>query len=397
MSDAPWLTIVGMGAHGVDALPGPSQAALALAEVVIGPARHLDLVGPLAAETIVWPTPFADGLPILQGLRGRRVVALVSGDPFWFGAGRAIADALGPGDWTALPAPPTFSHAAAALGWPLERTLCLGLHAAPLARLRPDLAPGVRCILLLRDGAAVAELAAYLTAEGFGESRVHVLERLGGPSARTHVARADALSGRFAHPVCAGVEVRGGGAVLPRAGGLPDAAFDHDGQITKRPIRALTLSALGPRPFERLWDIGGGSGSIAVEWGLSHPAAEAVGVERRPDRAARMRRNIAAYGLDDRIAVVEGSAPAALEGLPRPDAIFVGGGLSEGLLQALSARRGARLVVNAVTLESEALLAGWHARLGGALTRVAISTVAPLGPKRGWQGARPVMQWSVTL
>lgn len=364
----------------------------------MGPPRHLALLPGLGAERIAWPVPFADGLPVLLGLRGRRVAVLASGDPFWFGAGSVIARSLAAGEWRALPAPSAFSLAASRFGWPLERTLCLGLHAAPLARLRPHLAPGLRAIVLLRDGEAVAALGAWLAAEGFGETRLRVMEALGGPRERVTEARADALAGAgFAHPVTVALEVAGAGPVMPCASGLDDALFETDGQITKRPVRALTLSALAPRPGERLWDIGCGSGSVAIEWLLAHPATEAVGIEARPDRAARIRANAARLGAD-RLQVVEGRAPEALAGLGRPDAVFVGGGLSEPLLDALTGlAAGTRLVANAVTLESEALLAAAQQRLGGTLLRIELAAAAPLGGLRGWQPARPVVQWSTVL
>ncbi|TVQ57520.1 MAG: precorrin-6y C5,15-methyltransferase (decarboxylating) subunit CbiE [Rhodobacteraceae bacterium] len=398
MAEAPWLTIVGVGEDGAAGLSPASRAALEAAEVVIGPPRHLALLPALTAEVVTWPSPFADGLPILLGLRGRRVAAVVSGDPFWFGAGAAIARTLAPGEWRALPAPSTFSLAASRLGWPLERTVRLGLHAAPLSRLRPHLARGVRALVLVRDGAAVAALAAWLTAEGFGATRMHVLEALGGPRERIAEGRAAGLrEAEAAHPVAVGLEIEGDGAVLPCASGIDDAFFETDGQITKRPVRALTLSALAPRPGERLWDVGGGSGSVAVEWLLSHPTTEAISIEARPDRAARIRVNADRLGVD-RLQVVEGAAPEALRGLPPPAAVFVGGGLSAEMLAALEALApGARLVANAVTLESEALLAAAQARLGGALLRIELAEAAPLGGKRGWRPARPVVQWSVTL
>ncbi len=365
----------------------------------MGPERHLSLLLDLKAERIAWPVPFADGLPILSSLRGRRVVVLASGDPFWFGAGTVIARAFGRGEWQALPGPSSFSLAANRLGWPLERTLCLGLHAAPLARLRPHLVPGLHAILLLRDGAAVAELACYLDTQGFPESRLIVMEALGGSRERISEARADALSDEeFAHPVAVAVEIAGKGQVVPCASGIEDDFFELDGQITKRPLRALALSALAPRAGETLWDIGGGSGSIAVEWCLSHPLMQAVSVEARPNRAQRMRTNGDYFGLD-RLQVVEGKAPAALEGLPAPQAVFVGGGLSEDLISDLRGRlrAGTRLVAHAVTLESEALLAACSARLGGDLLRIELAKAAPLGSKRGWSPARPIVQWRVTL
>jgi precorrin-6B C5,15-methyltransferase / cobalt-precorrin-6B C5,C15-methyltransferase len=398
MAEAPWLTIVGLGEDGPDGLPPASRAALDAAEVVMGPPRHLALLPDLVAERIEWPVPFADGLPLLRGLRGRRVAVLATGDPFWFGAGSVLAREFDRAEWTALPGVSVFSLAAARLGWPLESLVCLGLHAAPLTRLRPHLSPGARLIVLLRDGASVPELAEYLVQEGFGTSRLRVMEALGGPRERVTDARADDMpAGTFAHPVAVALEAEGDGTVLPRASGIDDALFETDGQITKRPIRAMTLSALAPRPGERLWDIGGGSGSIAIEWLLVHPTMTAVCLERHGDRAARIRRNADRLGAD-RLEVVEGRAPEALDDLPRPDAVFVGGGLSEALLDRLATLpTGTRLVANAVTLESEALLAAAQSRLGGALLRIELSESAPLGTRRGWKAAYPVVQWSVVL
>lgn len=397
MAEAPWLTIIGLGEDGPEGLSAASRAALCAAEVVLGPPRHLSLLPDLASERIAWPVPFAGGLPILRALRGRRVVVLASGDPFWFGAGSVIARDLAPGEWTAIPVPSSFSLAASRLGWPIESTLCLGLHAAPLTRLRPHLAPGHRMILLMRDGAAVAEAARYLTALGFGESRLWVLEALGGPRERVTSARADDLRGEIAHPVALAVDVAGPGRVIPRCSGIEDDFFATDGQITRRPMRALALSALAPRSGETLWDIGGGSGSIGIEWCLADRANRATSIEPRPDRAARIRANADRLGVD--LGVVEGRAPEALDALPPPQAVFIGGGLSEALLADLCDRLapGTRLVAHAVTLESEALLAAGSARLGGELLRVSLSAATPLGGRRGWTAAYPVVQWRVVL
>ncbi len=365
----------------------------------MGPPRHLALLPRLEAETLDWPVPFTAGLPVLKGLRGRRVVVLVSGDPFWFGAGTVIAREFAREDWDALPGPSTFALAAARLGWPLEHTLCLGLHAAPMTRLRPHLAPGVRAVLLLREGEAVQDLARYLSDAGFGDSRLTVMEALGGPRERITEAPAHRLPDTaFHHPVAVAVEIAGTGAVVPRASGIDDALFDSDGQITKRPVRALALSALAPRPGETLWDIGGGSGSIAIEWLLADPSTQAVSIEARSDRTARIGANAARLGVD-RLIVVEGEAPAALEGLSPPQAVFIGGGLSEALLTDLKSRLapGTRLVAHAVTLESEALLMTWSERAGGTLLRVELSEAGPLGPRRGWKAAYPVVQWRVVL
>ena len=400
MSD-PWLTIIGIGEDGVAGLSAASQAALAAADVIMGPQRHLDLVVnnplstsvPAGTDLVPWPVPFADGIAILASLRGQRVAVLASGDPFWFGAGSVIARSFGPDEWTAIPGPSCFSLSAARLGWPLENTTCLGLHAAPMARMRPHLAPGVRLIVTLRDGEAVPALGTYLDTQGFGDSMLHVMEHLGGPQDRLTHHRADAITGTFEHPVCVAIKVAGNGSALTSASGQADDTFQSDGQITKRPVRAITLSTLAPKPGEHLWDIGGGSGSIALEWLLAHPTTTATTVEPRADRAARIAQNALDLGLDHRLTVVEGAAPDALEGLKKPDAVFIGGGLSQPVLDAAVATA-ARIVVNAVTLEGEAMLSAAQATHGGELMRIALSTAAPLGPKRGWTSAYPVVQWS---
>jgi precorrin-6B C5,15-methyltransferase / cobalt-precorrin-6B C5,C15-methyltransferase len=395
MDSAPWLTIVGLGEDGLNGLSDASRDALAAADLVFGAARHLALLPDLQGEVREWPVPFAQGMEALLGARGRRVVMLASGDPFWFGAGSSVARHLGRGEWRALPAPSTFGLAAAALGWPLEQITCLGLHASPLARLRPHLAAGARLVVLLRDGAAVADLAAYLDALGFGPSQIHVLEALGGPRARQRcVTAGDYALEDVRHPVAVGVAVAGAGAALPLVPGRAEAFFDHDGQITKAPIRAMTLAALAPVAGARLWDIGLGSGAISIEWLLAHPSCRATGFEADPARAARAARNAAQLGAE-RLQIVTARAPEGLEGQPLPDAVFIGGGLSEALLARLwqILPQGVRVVANAVTLEAEALLAGWQARHGGSLIRLEMAQARPLGTKRGWKAAYPIVQW----
>ena len=399
MTDTPWLTVLGLGEDGLDGLSPASRQVLERAEVIMGPPRHLSLIPESNAERIEWPVPFSDGLPLLSKQKGRRTVVLASGDPFWFGAGSVIARHFEPGEWTALPGQSTFSLAAARLGWPLEGTLTFGLHAAPLTRLRPHLAPGLRAIILLRNGAAVAELATYLNETGFADTSLHVMEALGGPRERSQsISLTEALLGSFEHPVCVGLEVAGTGRAFPKASGKPDEIFETDGQITKRPIRALTLSALAPQRGEHLWDIGGGTGSISIEWLMCDPTLTATSIEPREDRAERIRRNADTLG-QDRLNVVHGTAPDGLSGLPLPGVVFIGGGLSEELLVWLQSNLsiGTRLVANAVTLESEALLAKWHDKLGGELLRIELAQASALGPRRGWKSAYPVVQWSVTL
>lgn len=393
MSDSsPWLAIIGIGEDGLTGLSPSSRDALAKAEIVFGGPRHLRLAR-IDARGRPWPVPFSVD-PVLA-CRGRQVAVLASGDPFWHGAGGSLAAHLTPGEWIAFPAPSAFSLAAARLGWRLEEVACLGLHATPFEALLPHLAPERRAICLLRDGSAARDLAAWLNQKGFGASSLSVMESLGGPSERIRTMEAAGFSlADMAAPVAVAISAAGG-AALPRTPGLPDDAFVHDGQITKRPMRALTLSALAPRYGEILWDIGAGSGSISVEWCLAGGCAFAI--ETRADRAVNIRTNAATFGVAHALTIVEGLAPAALAKLPVPDAVFVGGGNEQSLFDALWAMipAGTRLVANAVTLETEALLLAEQSKHGGELMRIEIAQAGPLGSMRGWVPSRPLVQWSV--
>jgi precorrin-6B C5,15-methyltransferase / cobalt-precorrin-6B C5,C15-methyltransferase len=387
----PWLTIIGIGEDGLAGLSEASRKALAKAEMVFGGERHLALAD-IGARGRPWPVPFDIG-PVLA-CRGRRIAVLASGDPFWHGVGGSLASHLHPSEWIAYPAPSTFSLAAARLGWRLEDVICAGLHAAPFERLVPPLARGARIICLVRDGKAAADLAGWLTARGWGASRWWTLSALGGPRERIAEGRADSYSGdSAAGPLAVALEADGA-AGLPRASGLADDLFVHDGQITKRPMRALALSALAPRPGETLWDIGAGSGSISIEWALA--GGTAIAIEARDDRAANIRINAEAFGLAHRITVVTGSAPAALAGLEQPDAVFIGGGLDAATFETVwpLLAKGTRIVAHAVTLETEALLSDLRNRHGGEMMRIEISHATPLGRRRSWQAVRPVVQWS---
>lgn len=389
-----WLSIIGIGEDGPDGLSKTSRAALAQAEIVFGGPRHLAMID--HPDKRCWPVPFSVA-PVLA-LRGQAVAVLTSGDPFWHGAGTTLAGALARGEWRAFPAPSVMSLAAGQMGWPLQDVLTLGLHAAPLSRLRPHLAPGLCAIVTLRDSDAAPALASWLTEQGFGASSMTVMERLGGAAQRIRQTRADAFLLTGIDPlVVVAVEVAGDGAVVPQASGIADAFFDHDGQITKRPVRALALSALAPRAGELLWDLGAGSGSVGIEWLLAHRATRCIGVEADATRAARATANAARLGVD-RLDIRHGRALDMLTDLPDPQAVFVGGGGDDALLDALWSRlpAGCRLVVHAVTLETEALLALWHQRAGGTLLRIELSEAVPLGQKRGWRASFPVVQWSVT-
>jgi precorrin-6Y C5,15-methyltransferase (decarboxylating) len=388
----PWLTIIGIGEDGLAGLSEASRNALARAETVFGGERHLKLAR-VDGRGHPWPVPFDTGCVLSR--RGRPTAVLASGDPFWHGAGGSLAAQLAPEEWIAHPSPSTFSLAAARLGWPLESTVCIGLHAAPFERLVPLLARGAHIICLLRDAKAAGDLAGWLTAKGFGVSRLWTLVALGGPRESVMESRADGYGTDPAvGPLALAIEADGA-AGLSRASGLADDLFQHDGQITKRPIRALALSALAPRPGETLWDIGAGSGSVSIEWGLA--GGSAIAIEAREDRIANIRTNCEAFGLSHRISVVEGSVPAALSGLDKPDAVFIGGGLDAALFDAIwrLIPDDARIVAHSVTLETEALLSELQQRHGGELMRIDISHAAPLGRYRSWETARPVVQWHV--
>lgn len=390
----PWLSIIGMADDTAEALPPASLRALAKAEMIFGGPRHLERVN-ARARGQAWPVPFSID-PVLAH-RGKRVVVLASGDPFWYGVGSSLSAALAPEDWRVIPAPSTFQLVAGTLGWRMEETTCHGLHAAPLANLRAALTPGGRMICLVRDGAAPAGLAAWLTQQGASAATLWVCECMGGPAQRIRKTTAGVFNLTDVQaPVAVAVDLPMG-VGLSRASGLPDDVFAHDGQITKRPVRALTLSALAPRPNELLWDIGAGSGSISVEWCLA--GGRAIAFEQHAQRAANITQNSADFGLSHRMQVIHGDA---LSNLPKdlmPDAVFIGGGGSQTmfdhLFQILS--QGTRLVANGVTLETESLLSQLHACKGGALMRIELAQATPLGTMRGWQPARAIVQWSVTL
>jgi len=386
-----WLTIVGIGEDGLSGLSDASRKAIAEAETVFGGERHLVLAN-VGERGRPWPVPFnADGV---LSCRGRPTVVLASGDPFWHGVGATLTAHLERREWIAHPSPSTFSLAAARLGWRLESVVCLGLHAKPFENLVPHLAHGERFICLLRDGRVAADLAGWLTARGFGDSQLWTLAALGGPRESITERRADGYSADPAGSlVTVAFEARGSPG-LPRSSGLSDSLFEHDGQITKRPMRALALSALAPRPGEILWDIGAGSGSISVEWALC--GGNAIAIEARSNRAANIVGNAAAFGLTERITVVEGVAPGVLPGLKTPQAVFIGGGLDAAMFEGLWSLLlpGTRLVAHAVTLETDGFLFELHQRHGGELMRFEIAHAGRLGRYRSWQAERPVVQWS---
>ncbi|MGA7451846.1 MAG: precorrin-6y C5,15-methyltransferase (decarboxylating) subunit CbiE [Rhodoplanes sp.] len=395
-----WLSIVGIGEDGADGLSPVARGLVTKAEIVFGGKRHLQLAGALIRGAArPWPSPFERGIEEVLAARGRAVCVLASGDPFFYGVGTVLMRHVDPQETVTMPAPSAFSLAAARLGWALPDTIVLSLHARALDLIRPHLQPGARVLALTSDGDGPAALARLLAATGFGGSKLTVLEALGGPRERVRTTTAENFSlgtvdplNTLAIEVIAAADAR----VLARAAGLPEHLFEHDGQITKREIRAVTLSSLGPRRGELLWDIGAGSGSTAIEWMLADPSMRAAAIEARADRAARIRRNAAAFGVPG-LEVIEATAPGALERLATPDAIFIGGGASDpGVLDAAitALRPGGHLVVNAVTLATEAVLIARHAALGGELVRISIARADAVGTKRGWRPAMPVTQWA---
>ncbi|WP_243978222.1 precorrin-6y C5,15-methyltransferase (decarboxylating) subunit CbiE [Methylobacterium sp. E-045] len=397
-STAPWLTIVGIGEDGRAGLSSAAAAALDAAEVVYGGSRHFALGAPLKAETRVWPRPISDAYSGLLARRGRSTCILATGDPSHYGVGAEIARLLPASEMRVFPQPSAFSLAAARLGWPLAESTCLTLHGRALERIVPHLQPGARLLVLTWDGTTPEAVAALLTERGFGSSRLVVLEAMGGPREGRHEARADAFALTGIDPLSTlAVEVvaDGDARVVSLSPGLDDAWFENDGQLTKADIRAVTLAALRPRAGQRLWDIGAGAGSISIEWMLRGSSLRSLAIEANPARAARIARNAARLGVPD-LRVVEGEAPAALDGLEPPDAIFIGGGVSAtGVLdRAIDALRpGGRLVANVVTLEGEAVLLGAFARLGGQLKRLSVAHADPVGHLHGWRAAMPVTQW----
>lgn len=396
----PWLSIVGIGEDGLAGLGTKARQAIEDAEFVFGGKRHLALASTaIKGEARSWPVPFDVEMADVMALRGRKVCVLASGDPFFYGVGVTLLRHLPAYETISYPAPSAFSLAASRLGWALQEVECMSLHGRPIELVRRHLHPGARLIALTSDEKAPALLAQLLAETGFGLSNFILLEALGGPEERVRHAAAREFSLTDINPLnVVAIEVAADetARILPFSHGLDDVLFEHDGQMTKQEIRAISLSSLGPRHGELLWDIGAGSGSIGIEWMLAHASLRAIGIERDVERAERAMRNARALGVPS-LKIVIGTAPEAFEGLPTPDAIFIGGGGSRpGVLdRAISALKpGGRLVANAVTLEMEAILLAAQARLGGSLIRLDVSRASAVGSMQGWRPAMPVTQWA---
>ncbi|MDN5917252.1 MAG: precorrin-6y C5,15-methyltransferase (decarboxylating) subunit CbiE [Pseudonocardia sp.] len=395
------VTVVGIGAEGWSGLADPSRDALRAADIVLGGPRQLDLLdASVAATRRAWPSPLVPALPgILDELAGQRICVLASGNPMFFGIGTTLARVVGAERLRVLPHPSSVSLACARLGWAVENVELVSVVGRPLARLRRSLAPGARVLVLSAGAGSPVQIAELVAAQGFGRSPMTVLERLGEAGERivtgtagTWSATSDALN-----VVALDCVADPGARLLGETPGLPDDAYDSDGQLTKREVRAVTLAHLAPRPGELLWDVGGGAGSVGIEWMRAHRTCRAITLESRPDRAERITANAASLGVPE-LRVVTGTAPEALHDLPRPDVVFVGGGLTgDGVLEtcwdALSG--GGRLVANAVTVQTEAVLAAAHERYGGHLVRLQVSRAEPVGHFHGWRTSMPVTIWNV--
>jgi precorrin-6Y C5,15-methyltransferase (decarboxylating) len=395
-----WLNVVGVGEDGIEALPRALQVLIERAELIVGGERHLAMIGHARAEKKSWASPLSLTLDEIWAQRGRPVVVLATGDPMHFGIGVSLAKRVPVEEMAVYPHISAFSLAAARMRWPLAEVECLTIHGRPLDLLVGAVAPARRLLLLSHDGASPAEVARRLTEFGYGASELTVLEHMGGTRERIYAGRADA----WAHPRAADLNTL---AVLCRAGkvvrplslssGLPDDAFQHDGQLTKREIRAATLSALRPLPGQLLWDVGAGCGSICIEWLRIHRSLAAAAVESDASRQALIERNAKALGTPH-LMLVKGAAPQAYDGLADPDAVFIGGGLGDrGVVEGAWERlkSGGRLVANAVTAEGEGHLFTLRGKLGGEMARLSIARLAPVGDLHGWKPLMPVTQYWV--
>lgn len=409
---SPWLSVVGIGEDGLDGLSVAARALLDQAEVVIGGERHLAMLagGMLAGamltdsdtrEHVPWPSPLKALVERIEGYRPRRVCVLASGDPFCFGVGTTLARRIGTSEMVVIPAAGARALSCARLGWPEHTTRLITLHGRPLSLLAPHLQPGARLLILSENETTPAAIARMLTERGFADSVVHVLERLGGASERLSATQARALTRTDFDPLnTVAVELVAGAEARPLATlpGLPDEAFRHDGQMTKRETRAVTLAALSPYPGQLLWDVGAGCGSVAVEWMRTDPLCRAIALEPKPGRRAMIAENAELLGVPG-LTILDGKAPDALADLEAPDAIFIGGGAStEGVIDACwsALKPGGRLVANCVTLEGEAELLRRFEAIGGELIKMAVSRAEPVGPYHGWRPLMPVTQWRIT-
>lgn len=394
------VTVVGIGADGWAGLGEPARDLIARAEVVIGSDRQLSLV-PVSATRVPLPRPLLPGLTdVLAAHAQRRVVVLASGDPMLSGIGSTLLRLLGDERVRVHPQVSSVSLALARMGWPAESVDVVSLVGRDPGGVLRVVGPGRRIVALSADGRTPGRLARLLVDAGQPNAVITVLGDLGAESeSRRSATAADwgAVDSPRLNVVCVACEAPAKGTALSTTPGLPDDVYAHDGQLTKRDVRASALSRLAPTPGQLLWDVGAGAGSIAIEWMRTDPRCRAVAIEADPERVERITQNAGRLGVPGLEAVC-GSAPDVLSGLPSPDAIFVGGGATaDGLLGECwnLLRAGGRLVAHGVTLETEHLLASWRSRHGGELIRIGVERAEPLGSFTSWQPSRPIVSWSV--
>jgi len=394
----PWLHVIGIGEDGMAGLSPAARALVESAEVILGGDRHHTLSPAVRAERIRWPSPFDAMIETIRGFRGRRAVILVTGDPLWYSVGARIARALPEGGIAYHPQLSAFQWAACRMGWSIADIDTLTVHGRAIEQLLPYFHPGARLITLTKDHTTPYDLARLLTERGFGASRMTALAHLGGPEESRIDGIAESWGAQVPdfHVLAIDCRLAPGHGWLPRLAGLPDEAFRHDGKMTKREVRAITLAKLAPRRGAMLWDIGSGCGSVAIEWMRAAPEACAIGLEPDAARRALAASNALALGTP-KLELRNASAPDGLADLPAPDAVFIGGGLSAATFDRAWAglKPHGRLVANAVTLESEAVLLQLFARHGGELVRLAVSRADPVGTFYGWRPSMPVTQWSL--
>ncbi|WFE89369.1 precorrin-6y C5,15-methyltransferase (decarboxylating) subunit CbiE [Roseibium porphyridii] len=394
-----WLTLIGIGEDG--ALAPGGRDALDQADLVFGGKRHLALANvPAGAEAKSWPSPFADVYEDLKQQSGKKVAVLASGDPMWFGIGASLLRHFSADEMRVLPSLSAFQLAAARKGWSLQETECLSVHGRPVDLVRAALYPGARILLLTSNSDTPRQVADILADEGYGRTKLTVLEHLGGEKERIVHGTAEDWSHAVVdlHTLALDVVADPNSRFRGRTAGLADDAFRHDGKMTKQDIRAATLAELKPFPGALLWDIGSGCGSVAIEWLRAADRTQAIGLEPNADRRQMAADNALALGVPH-LELKDASAPDGLADLPEPDAVFIGGGLTTpgtvtGAMAAL--KTGGQLVANAVTLESEAVLLEAYRTLGGALKRLSVQKASAVGGLTGWRPQMTVTQWSVT-
>ena len=395
-----WLTIVGMGEDGWEALSNRARLAIKSTEVIVGASRLLALLPKTKAEIHQWPQPFSAIVEQIKPLQGRNTVILATGDPMNFGVVRKLLEFIPLDEMTIIPQVSAFSLAASRMGWSLPDCDCFTIHGRPAANVETFIQPNARLLILTEDGTSVAEVCRRLIARGFGESTVTVLENMGGANERitSFVANANPnldwspLNVLSVHCV-AGAQAK----IFARVAGLPDEAFVHDGQLTKREVRAATLAALAPAPDQLLWDIGAGCGSVSIEWMRLARGCEAIAIEHNDDRLKMIATNADQLGTP-RLKVISGKAPEVLIGLPAPDAVFIGGGVgNEGVFDTAweNLKSGGRMVCNVVTIEGEMHLYDLQEKHGGELVRMDVSTLTRVGLYRALKPRMSVVQWRV--